>query len=60
MTVSFLPSLRAYRASPLLAPLLPLIALFYLAATLASAVQFWRGRGGYWKGRFQAASSGPR
>ncbi len=60
MTVSFLPTLRAYRSSPLLAPLLPLIALFYLAATVASAVQFWRGRGGYWKGRFQAASSGPR
>ena len=55
MSIAFLPTLRAYGASPLLAPLLPLIALFYLAATVASAVQFWRGRGGYWKGRFQAA-----
>jgi hopene-associated glycosyltransferase HpnB len=60
MSIAFLPTLRAYDASPLLAPLLPLIALFYAAATIASAVQFWRGRGGYWKGRFQAAASGPR
>jgi hypothetical protein len=38
------------------APLLPVIALFYMAATFASAVQFWRGRGGAWKGRYQAAA----
>ncbi len=43
-------------APPLLAPLLPAIALFYMAATVFSAVQFWRGRGGAWKGRYQAAS----
>jgi hopene-associated glycosyltransferase HpnB len=60
MSVAFLRTLRAYEASPLIAPLLPLIALFYLVATVASAVQFWRGRGGYWKGRFQAAASDPR
>jgi len=34
--------------------LLPLTALFYLAATLASAWRYWRGRGGQWKGRAQA------
>jgi hopene-associated glycosyltransferase HpnB len=56
MSFAFLPTLRAYHTSPMLAPLLPLIALFYLAATVASAMQFWRGRGGYWKGRFQAAA----
>jgi hypothetical protein len=56
MAASFLPILRAYRCSPLVALLLPAIALFYMAATLGSAVQFWRGRGGAWKGRFQAAS----
>ena len=55
MAVSFLPILKIYRCPPLLAVLLPAIALFYMAATLASAVQFWRGRGGAWKGRFQAA-----
>jgi hopene-associated glycosyltransferase HpnB len=56
MSIALLPSLRAYDAPRLLAPLLPLIAFFYLAATVASAVLFWRGRGGYWKGRFQAAA----
>jgi hopene-associated glycosyltransferase HpnB len=56
MAASFLPILRAYHCSPLVAPLLPLIALFYVAATVGSAVQFWRGRGGAWKGRFQAAA----
>ena len=54
MTVAFLPTLRAYHAPRPIALLLPLIALFYVAATVASAVLFWRGRGGYWKGRFQA------
>jgi hopene-associated glycosyltransferase HpnB len=57
MSIAFLPTLRAYRTPRWLAPLLPLIAGFYLAATVASAVLYWRGRGGYWKGRFQA--SGP-
>jgi hopene-associated glycosyltransferase HpnB len=54
MTVAFLPTLRAYNAPLSTAPLLPLIASFYAAATVASAMQFWRGRGGYWKGRVQA------
>jgi hypothetical protein len=31
--------------------------MFYMAATLGSAVQFWRGRGGAWKGRYQAAAA---
>jgi hopene-associated glycosyltransferase HpnB len=56
MSVAFVPALRAHRAPAALAPLLPLIALFYAAATLASAIAFWRGRGGSWKGRFQAAA----
>ena len=56
MTLAFLPTVRLYRCPALVAPLLPAIALFYMAATLASAVQFWRGRGGAWKGRYQAAS----
>jgi hypothetical protein len=33
--------------------LLPLAAIFYLAATVHSAVQYWRGKGGVWKGRVQ-------
>jgi hopene-associated glycosyltransferase HpnB len=55
MAASFMPILKLYRCPPLVAPLLPVIAMFYMAATLGSAVQFWRGRGGSWKGRYQAA-----
>jgi hypothetical protein len=58
MSVAYAPTLRAYGRSPLLGLLLPLIAVFYAAATVASAVLYWRGRGGYWKGRFQAAARG--
>jgi hopene-associated glycosyltransferase HpnB len=57
MSIAFLPTLRAYDTPRSLAPVLPLIALFYVAATITSAVMFWRGRGGYWKGRFQATAN---
>jgi hopene-associated glycosyltransferase HpnB len=56
MIGSFLPILKIYRCPPIVALLLPAIALFYMAATIGSAIQFWRGRGGAWKGRYQAAS----
>ena len=36
---------------------LPFSAAFYTLATLHSAVQYWRGRGGDWKGRAQDRSS---
>jgi hypothetical protein len=32
---------------------LPAVALFYAGATVHSAIQYWRGRGGAWKGRVQ-------
>ena len=54
MSIAFLPTLRAYDVPRPITVLLPLIALFYVAATVVSAVLFWRGRGGYWKGRVQA------
>ncbi len=54
MTASFLPTVTFYRQSPIWAPLLPLAALFYSYATLFSAVRYWLGRGGQWKGRAQA------
>jgi hopene-associated glycosyltransferase HpnB len=54
MTMSVLPNLYYYRRSVLWAPFLPLIALFYLAATADSARRYWLGRGGEWKGRMQA------
>ena len=51
MTVAYVPALRFYRVPVVWAPLLPLIAIFYLGATVHSAVSHWRGRGGLWKGR---------
>ncbi len=54
MTLSFVPTLRFYRLTPLWAPLLPLTALFYTYATWLSALRYWLGKGGQWKGRAQA------
>jgi hopene-associated glycosyltransferase HpnB len=57
MTISYLPTVRYYRLWPLWAPLLPVAAAFYSYATWLSAVRYWRGRGGQWKGRSQAPKS---
>lgn len=54
MAIAFVPMLRFYRASPLWGILLPVIGILYTVFTLDSAIQFWRGRGGMWKGRAQA------
>jgi hopene-associated glycosyltransferase HpnB len=48
---SYTPTLLRYRRSPLWALTLPAIAAFYMAATLGSALNFWRGRGAEWKSR---------
>lgn len=48
---SYLPTLRRYGRSPLWGLALPFIALFYLAATLGSALDHWRGAGARWKQR---------
>ena len=48
---SYLPTLRRYRTNPLWALALPLIATFYMAATLGSAINHWFGRGARWKNR---------
>ncbi|MDJ0539975.1 MAG: glycosyl transferase family 2, partial [Microcystis sp. M53603_WE2] len=39
------------KLSPLRASTLPLIALFYSLMTVDSALGYWRGQGGSWKGR---------
>jgi hypothetical protein len=57
MAASFLPAVRYFRLSPAWAFLLPVTACFYGYATLLSAVRYWLGRGGQWKGRAQAPSS---
>lgn len=55
MAIAFQPMLRFYRRSPLWGVALPAIALFYAGCTFLSAWAHWRGRGGMWKGRAQAA-----
>jgi len=57
MTVAFQPTLRFYGLLPLWGPLLPAIALVYMAFTVESAYQSVRGRGGLWKGRVQARAA---
>ncbi len=51
LAATLLPTLRRFGRSPLWAPLLPLIALFYMAATIGSAIDHHRGRGVVWKRR---------
>ena len=60
MAVAFQPILRYYRLSPLWALVLPVIAAFYAAFTLDSAIQYWLGKGGMWKGRAQAGEKAAR
>jgi hypothetical protein len=58
MAIMFQPILRFYRQSPLWGLALPLIGAFYAAFTLESAIQYWSGKGGMWKGRAQANAGG--
>jgi hopene-associated glycosyltransferase HpnB len=53
MCLAYAPMLRFYGLSSMRALGLPAVALFYAAATVHSAVQYARGRGGRWKGRDQ-------
>jgi hopene-associated glycosyltransferase HpnB len=53
MIASYMPVLRLYRLSLLWALALPVAAIFYIGATFHSAVKYWSGRGGQWKGRIQ-------
>jgi len=55
MASCYSPMLRFYNRPLWWAPLLPAVALVYLGATLDSALRHWRGKGGAWKGRYQAA-----
>ncbi len=54
MAISLMPTLRLYGRPVVGALALPAIAVAYVAFTFDSALQYWRGRGGYWKGRIQA------
>jgi hopene-associated glycosyltransferase HpnB len=53
--ISYMPTLARYGRTRLWALALPLIALFYMSATLGSAVNHWLGRGAEWKRRAYGA-----
>ena len=54
MAASYLTTVKFYGLSWPWALTLPVAALFYAYSTAVSAVRYWRGRGGEWKGRAQA------
>jgi hopene-associated glycosyltransferase HpnB len=54
MTATYGATVRFYGLPWLWALTLPFAAVFYGYATLLSAVRYWLGRGGQWKGRAQA------
>jgi hypothetical protein len=54
MTVTFGVTVRFYSLPWPWALALPLAAVYYGYATCLSAVRYWLGRGGQWKGRAQA------
>jgi hopene-associated glycosyltransferase HpnB len=58
MALSLTPILRLYKQPVFGGLALPAIAAAYVAFTSESAYQYWRGRGGYWKGRIQAPMRG--
>src|SRR5260370_40282233 len=51
MALAFQPTLWRYQRSPAWGLLLPVIGLFYLMATIGSAVRFYQGRGGQGENR---------
>jgi hopene-associated glycosyltransferase HpnB len=55
MSLCYAPMVRFYRLNPLWTLTLPAAAAFYAGATVYSAWQYQRGRGGQWKGRAQDA-----
>ena len=57
MAVSFGVTVRFYKLPFMWALTLPFAAMFYAYATALSAVRYWLGRGGQWKGRAQARPS---
>jgi hypothetical protein len=53
MAATYAPILRFYGQALVWTPALPLVAAFYTVCTIRSAVEYWQGRGGDWKGRVQ-------
>jgi hopene-associated glycosyltransferase HpnB len=53
MSIAYAPMVRFYGRSILWSVTLPFAAVFYMSATIHSAIQYATGRGGQWKGRSQ-------
>ncbi len=53
MARCYWPIVRFYRLHPIWSLTLPLATIFYMGATIVSAVKYGAGRGGEWKGRVQ-------
>ncbi|WP_254172887.1 glycosyltransferase [Planktothrix pseudagardhii] len=51
MEIAYYPTLKLYRLSPVWGLTLPLIGFLYALMTLDSALRYWQGKGGSWKGR---------
>jgi hopene-associated glycosyltransferase HpnB len=58
MVAAYLPMVRFYGLNLLWALTLPLAGVFYTAATVHSAIAYWSGKGGEWKGRAQDQMAG--
>jgi hopene-associated glycosyltransferase HpnB len=57
MAMAYAPMVRFYGLNLLWALTLPFSAFFYMTSTVHSALKFWAGRGGEWKGRAQDLTS---
>lgn len=51
MIWAYLPTIKLYKISPAWAGLLPAIAFLYTLMTIDSALKYYQGQGGAWKGR---------
>ncbi len=51
MTVAYLPTIKLYNLSIIWALALPAIAFLYTLITIDSAIKYYQGKGGAWKGR---------
>ena len=53
MLIAYIPMVRLYRLNYAWSLTLPAAAVFYMGATIHSAIRYWSGSGGLWKGRVQ-------
>jgi hopene-associated glycosyltransferase HpnB len=51
MSIAYYPTLKLYSRSPTFGLCLPIIALLYTGMTIDSALRYYQGKGGAWKGR---------